>query len=1122
MNSLTDSPRKRYTLNDDPYYFGAYLNMARHNVFLVIESLSQKMAKPGPPGDHQIFHGPLFDILKSKQDDQKLKLIELLKREFPFLKAMEPAYLRIEVEGEAKDKMLPEQYYHLFQNLFKTLNSLRNDFSHAEDHKTDLDIQFLWQMEAIYDASIESAQSRKGYSSTDLKFLYRRIGDARLKTKVPNPDFRFHFWKDKAITDSGLAFFVCLFLEKKYANQFLSGFTGFKDNRTRGTQATLEVFTNYRIRIPKLRIESVIDKNTLFMDMLNELKRCPKDLFEHLSQEDQDKFKVQMDDDMLMDDDGAELEVLLKRHEDRFPYFALRYFDELEVFQQIRPCIDLGNFHFKAYEKQVADEDRIRRLTKKITTYGRLQDFTIAGTQNAYPGLVKDPTLVKENDLEPWIVLTQPHYHLPDENVPFKFVTDRLLPYPNVLTKVNAKSKAPIKKEYAPDFYLSQHELVPLTFFAYLSRKYDGSSVKNRAEIAIQKYLSAVKKLFTDISEGKFGAFGAFSSKQELQKAILNAYPLDQGFCITFSDIPNDLVQWLLGKTVRKTTEVADKRLTEMIDHTKRLIKKINLAYDDRNKDNKVGKKKHKEILSGKLADFIARDMMRFQPTLDTNLVEQNAKGKGKATGLTFQVLQATIAFYGATKDELPDRFKECGMLDSDNAHPFIERVLSKKCRGIVEFYTHYLEERVRYLNFCKSTEKKCEAYHWLNLNRIKSRADTSYGPKLAKKYTENHPINFPRGVFTLAIRNLLQEKEPRLIPVLNNAQALQTKNEKGQNQSVHPVFNTVFLLKAYHEHVQGDADQSFYAWPRQYKILNQFFARNQRPFDPVQVKPLTHSQIIENRPHVKQWINRLTQVDRNTREPIKVSKTASFNDFDQNEKTLRHRQAQDRLLTLLAKEMLQNASDAQVLQDNLNQLKLKEIGPNQDKGPLAQTVDYSIKLSFTEQVNGKPTSNAVTKAIRQKNLKLKNFGDLKRFVRDRRLSNLMHYYKANIIEKETINLELDQYDRSRVDIVKAVFDFEKSLIRKWPEALEFKDKENQETSKHGLLLQYAIHKLGGYTEPADRIKNIRNAFLHNQYPNFTLFSEALTDKQEGFATYFAEYAMEHYTQLTNLIKTYQ
>ena len=136
---------------------------------------------------------------------------------------------------------------------------------------------------------------------------------------------------------------------------------------------------------------SDVDKDGLALDMLNDLKKCPKELFELLSKEKQQKFREKDAPDDT--EDGQE--TLMRRYSDRFPYFAIRYCDENEVFENLRFHIDLGKYYFKFYEKQTIDGGTYQRaLDKRLKTFGRIKEVK-SKVKQEWDEIIK-PTMCNE------------------------------------------------------------------------------------------------------------------------------------------------------------------------------------------------------------------------------------------------------------------------------------------------------------------------------------------------------------------------------------------------------------------------------------------------------------------------------------------------------------------------------------------------------------------------------------------------------------------------------------------------------------------------------------------------------------------------------------------------------
>jgi ribonuclease BN (tRNA processing enzyme) len=451
-------------MNSDKYFFASYLNMARHNVYLVLNDVAALLKKSPLNDDGRILSSSVIALFSNanSKDDEVLKAQELLCRKFPFMESLMDEYLlqtnRVANQGKSKaervklkEKADKSDYFDLFKLLFEQLNESRNEFTHVYKPTTIFNNLLLQLLKRVYDDSVTKTKEQFTFSSEEVEHLRRKMANPDRKSKqktIEKTNFKYAFEKNEQITQNGLAFFICLFLEKKYAYLFLKQLEGFKEGRTNAARATLETFCAFSIKIPNLRIESTFDENLLYMDMINELKRCPSQLYEHLSSENQKRFKIKIEEKNANDE--LHPEAVLKRHDDRFTYFVMRYIDELELFKDARFMLDLGNYNFEVYDKAIDGEMRIRRLNKKLTTFGRLQDFSIEKMEEHYgKDLLKYSSEVEEDCKEKYIAKTFPHYHYDESNVGIMLSHQKIKPFPD-LNNATAKGSP---RTFAPDVW---------------------------------------------------------------------------------------------------------------------------------------------------------------------------------------------------------------------------------------------------------------------------------------------------------------------------------------------------------------------------------------------------------------------------------------------------------------------------------------------------------------------------------------------------------------------------------------------------------------------------------------------------------------------------------------------
>lgn len=1147
------------TIATNPHLFAAYLNLARHNAFLTVTEICKRLGKGEIASDDQLFTKSIFDYLEERNaqlfPNQAQKAVRLLYRHFPFLETVEREMVFRSRKNYEKDTILKEQKLEphelrqFFEMLFKALNEFRNFASHPGQDKPSMPVELIACMKQIYDAAKRRTKTRMNYEEEDVKHLDRWTvtkNNEGEKTTAEKVAFEYKLDDGQGnLTDLGLAYFICFFLDKKQGHLFLNQFDAFKilameEKQTdsaaiaqerKKAVAAFEVFTDYRMRIPSLRIESEASQDQLFMDMLGELKRCPVELFNHISVRDQDRFWVESKDEEVVkalqqghftNENEGEMEVLLLRHDDRFAALAMRFLDESLAFQQLRFMVDLGNYHHKVYPKEIGGEWQMRRLTQKLLSFGRLQDFSIEKLYEKYGDLVQDPSKIDLNYDKPYIAATHPHYHYFEDNVAVKFADKDFNAWPSLESE--KKSRKPNRGNYQPDFFISRDELFSIALYATLTKseyKVKGDKQESgfsETEKVLMQYRSRMKKFFTDVKSGDFPPLNSAefpfllkdSDKNETlrRKSVLQSSLDNRHAGVLTAHIPDDLLDYLIhiGKTPVNTA--ASQKLERMIEQTGRRLRRLE---SDLERD-KIGKANHREVKKGTLGAFIAKDLMMFQPV--------DAKGKGKATGLLFQTLQASIAFYMRDRTMLRKLFKACGLIGSENPHPFLGRMRGfDQMNGVIDFYRTYLEARQ---NFLQSELNKCHqqggAYaspHWLKMNRQSSRATRSYGPGLAGAYLEV-PMNLARGLFLRPIKEwMLQNGNDAFRAAIQSAERT----------------NSVYLLRLYFDLVLQDGQQDFYESGRNYKIFNLFNELKKGLDEPEQFyKTAAIDDALLH--EVKVWISTLPEMapvqygnkgrrgnaqEKPVLTRIAAKKALTF--YQNNERRLRQVKAQDMALFLMAKELLRMSGDKDTWQGNLAGLKLRDIVPDVERGPLSEFISFELTQEYGEMLNGvkKPEGKTIKRIIRQSRIKIKNYGDFRRFLKDRRLNNLMFYFDSEVVERAAIERELDEYDRNRIRIFELIRAFEDKAAKRWPELARLRPEKTGAGLHQKFLDKYFASNQKNIPK-AECMRNLRNSYFHNEFPDRALFPEMPYEPGKSLSARFLDYAKSTYGDFSQRI----
>lgn len=1096
MNTTTLTQPK--TLNNDKDYFSAYLNMARHNAFLILSHISERL----DPKRKQVLEDGLSEafaikvLTDKKRTELTAKSIDYLNQHFPFIKPM--FFNETKVEEIKKNKNyvkpeenIPEKYQSVMTLMLKELNRARNEYTHTIYKPVEGDKKLLFNLNEIFDASVREIKRRFNLSQEDIEHLIRYKQERDKETDkikpVLKPDFKYNFFENDKINEKGLALFISLFLEKKYAFEFLKRLKGFKDGRTKMMQATLESFCVYHVRLPKERTDSSRSELSLCLDMFNELKKCPGELFGLLNEKDTDKFKIPVmlekegdeGNNSILNEEYEE-NISMKRFGNRFPELALRYIDSSGMFKNLRFHVDLGNYYFKFYNKTGVDgEERERSLKIHLKSFGNPEKLN--GTRlEKWNNLIRfhsdeeAPDMPIE-ELMPYVTDTYPHYHLNNNLIGIKCQeADNKLP----------ELKEGETKTEAPDFWLSVYELPALLLYSYLNSDNPAEKLifdcrsKYYSFFKIFKEINNIEEIKRKIILNEKNITINKNGKNQQVKIFVAKFKDDLGKEITIelNDIPKVFKELLLNKKSQSFDQHAEQKLTRMLDETESKIRKIEFDMKMLNdKNNKPGKKKYVEIKSGVLADFLAKDMMNLQPSKDVI-------GKDKITGLDYQVLQSHLAFYGRDYLIMNDIFKQCKLIDSNIEHPFLKHINPSKHKDFVSFYLAYLYERKTFLQKCKR-DKNYQLYYFLKPGREKFKThDITYYNKLARKLLseDNIPINLPRGLFMDALIDWFKNNGSDAMKIIASSDKV----------------NTIYLLQKFFEIELEDKSQSYYDFKRSYEFIDRLNdTRGERDkFKKLKRNYYTISQFEEMLDSIKQKIAKQPETGKDNGNPRKKYLRA-FSDFKQNEKILRLYKTQDMILFLLACKILlaQKPEGLEVNNLKLNEIKAKPENEN-DKDVLSGQLPFSLQYKYfksTEKGRIDYSKPIGVVTIIQKELKLKNYGDFIRFTKDRRLNNLFLWTGNTKLERAMLEKELERYETTRLAIFKLVHDFEKVLYKKYKQYFDNKMvSDNKSYIDHNDMLTKFFVEFPDLKKYEEIMKTIRNRFSHNQYPEKDVFEK--------------------------------
>lgn len=498
------------------------------------------------------------------------------------------------------------------------------------------------------------------------------------------------------ISISGIVFLLSLFLSKKEIEDFKSNLKGFKGkiikddlekNNSLLFMATHKVYSILAFKGLKYRVKtSSFDKETLLMQMIDELSKVPDCVYQSLDKNKQKEFIEDINEYYKDNEENQEnLEnslvvhpVIRKRYEDKFNYFALRYLDEFADFPTLKFQLHLGNYIHHAQQKEIGNTaiTTERLIKEKINVFGNL---THAGNLKRIFFDDQDDTSLG------WEFFPNPSYNFVGNNIPFYLQLDNTKAKPVLLVKEKIKeeihkqedrktrsnnkpSKAQILEKIIsssdkfqqgdPTAILSLNEIPALLYELLVNKK----SAKEIEEILRNKIIE------------QFNAIKTADANLDLPK---DKYPKNLSRAKTTVTIDYDK----LIRDIQLEINLTNDKL-EIIKSNKAEVRK----YDKANQRDKSKFRKYVFYASEKgiAATWIANDLKQFMP----QKVKENWKGYQHSE------LQRTLAFYEHSKEETLSLLSVWNF-NNDTISKEIYECFKKT--NFEDFYEAYLKQRLNY-----------------------------------------------------------------------------------------------------------------------------------------------------------------------------------------------------------------------------------------------------------------------------------------------------------------------------------------------------------------------------------------------------------------------------------------
>jgi len=725
----------------DKHFFAGLFNTAIDNYEL---SLKELFRRSRYPKQANMIKSIEYAFAPERPLFEKEKNYKILAETLIFLNRFKPYISQIVDDNKKKDKTVDffEETKELLKVLYLILYAYRNYYTHHEhpevvytfDKKDKKKIYIGNLIPFLNNLLFTSANNvKKGKAKTELviESLYanhkkefeqyvkeynkKNKGKEKVKEKdkknfVINRMFRY-FIDDKGdnfklrnsvvvfnenhFTTSGFVLLLSLFIDKKQIALLFDNVSFVNSDMQLQRKIAKWVYTDYAYKSIRYFFKSDMDEDALFLQMAQELSKAPVALYPHLSEKDKADFveainAYEVEGTGFSDTNLLEHEIIRKRYQEKFVYFALRFLDDIIRFDNLRFQVNIGRFNHHTTQKKYYDNrETERNILERINVFERLSE--VHRKKRAF--------FEKHKDLQAgWQEYPGPKYSFMGNSIgiwidgieipPNEKQRDKRTPKREMLKALELE-KAPQK----PVAYMSVYEL-PALLYALLVNKVSSKDIEN-------------------IIIGKI-------------KQIQNAYSIPEA-------IQHEKIKRKVKK-IRKFNGVDKAKLLKWYQAEKNAdpLSEIRSKYRKPLKNEQELSVREK----GQIATWLSNDIKRF--------TSKDIRKHWRS--YQFSEFQAVLAFdynhkTGKVKEYMD---KELNLL-KDRPFPFF---LPYNEETVYEFYLTYLINRKEYIEKqIPQIEKGLineRLFAPLKNNRIKLYEDLNAYSQ--KKRTS--PVMLPRGIF--------------------------------------------------------------------------------------------------------------------------------------------------------------------------------------------------------------------------------------------------------------------------------------------------------------------------------------------------------------------------------------
>lgn len=744
-------------LKSDKYFFGGFFNLANNNLKATFNDFEQRLRLKNPKLENI---GDILQMIdKHFPDDLSLsdyeRRTDMLADYLPIVHKLR----KINADTGAPDR----NYFrtHL-KMLIKTVDDLRNFYTHYYHKEIVLDERLFEFLDEVLLNTCLDVKKKRMKTDTNKAFLKKRF-EALFEGKNPskvNQEFNKAFYQllyenkkigsvslayryqsiindvnksqkenfgendiipNLQLSSSGLLFLLSFFLRRKEQEQLLSKMEGFKRQDELRFIASRWVFTHKCFKGLKRTIKSSFDKETLLMQMIDELSKCPDVLYKCLSDKDKQEFVEDINEyfQEMSDENEEEKEVshlvIRKRYEDKFAYFALRFLDEFAEFPSLRFQTVVGNYLQSEKEKEINLGTTIlktnRQIKERIKLFGKLSELSNAKAEYFKP-VLEDRTLsTADAGLDPkWEIFPNPSYAFKGNNIPIYL---DLKGFENKVGELD-KEERDIEKRTPKSTIIN-------TIFSEVKNCKDGQPT---AYLSLNELPALLHEFLVNRKSG-----------EEIEQIIFDKIK-EQVANIKAADTNNKNIPSKLRKAKKEKDYNLKKLEHDIEEQIDECNEKIRLIKNCR-EYSKAEKTKFVFTLKqlGDEATWLADDIKRF--------MLPEARENWKA--YEHSEFQRLLAFYKRFRndallllqnkwqmnDAFGEMIKRC--FNQEEFDVFYEKYLNNKIGLLVNYQNQIIEKKINLPDVFRYFNKR--------LYLIDTAENQS-------KELLKHPINFPRGIF--------------------------------------------------------------------------------------------------------------------------------------------------------------------------------------------------------------------------------------------------------------------------------------------------------------------------------------------------------------------------------------